>query len=223
MTGSLFISERKKGLLDRSLVAGKQKRPITHFPYVDRNAFHIGASMIEILLANLINQFIVLLGQTALVFVFVSVVFEIPCLGSAALAVCPSSKDSLAFVTVLNTEIYIFAVRPSHLFIDSISGLLLSAVFDEFGACFQLTMGTFFSTLLLSGVVWPLEGMPVFLCYVSYFLPQTIPIEALRSIFVKGLDFERAEVYHGFSVSLAWIILQVLLTIFFFRIRRYSA
>lgn len=88
MTGSLFISERKKGLLDRSLVAGKQKRPITHFPYVDRNAFHIGASMIEILLANLINQFIVLLGQTALVFVFVSVVFEIPCLGSAALAVC---------------------------------------------------------------------------------------------------------------------------------------
>jgi hypothetical protein len=43
--------------------------------------------MTEILLAHLVNQFTILLGQTALVFVCMLAVFNIPCEGNLALAV----------------------------------------------------------------------------------------------------------------------------------------
>ncbi len=43
--------------------------------------------MTEIMLAHLVNQFTVLIGQTALVFLFMLLVFNIACHGSLALAV----------------------------------------------------------------------------------------------------------------------------------------
>jgi hypothetical protein len=46
-----------------------------------------GVQMTEIMLAHLVNQFTVLIGQTALVFLFMLLVFNIACHGSLALAV----------------------------------------------------------------------------------------------------------------------------------------
>lgn len=43
--------------------------------------------MAEILLAHLVNQFAVLLCQTALVFIYMLWIFQIPCVGNLALAV----------------------------------------------------------------------------------------------------------------------------------------
>jgi hypothetical protein len=31
----------------------------------------------------------------------------------------------------------------------------------------QLSLGTFFPSVLLSGILWPIEGMPLFLQYLS--------------------------------------------------------
>ena len=67
LTAAVFINERKQGLLDRSLVAG--------------------VTTTEIMIAHLVNQFTVLMGQTALVFVFMILVFQIPCIGSLTLAI----------------------------------------------------------------------------------------------------------------------------------------
>lgn len=49
--------------------------------------FQTGVQMTEIMLAHLVNQFTVLIGQTALVFLFMLLVFNIACHGSLALAV----------------------------------------------------------------------------------------------------------------------------------------
>jgi hypothetical protein len=46
-----------------------------------------GVQMTEVLLAHLVNQFTILLGQTALVFLCMLAVFNIPCEGNLALAV----------------------------------------------------------------------------------------------------------------------------------------
>lgn len=46
-----------------------------------------GVQMTEIMLAHLVNQFTVLIGQTALVFLFMLLVFNIACNGSLTLAV----------------------------------------------------------------------------------------------------------------------------------------
>lgn len=51
--------------------------------------------MLEIMLAHVANQFIVLLGQTALVFLFVLLVFNTTCHGSLVLAVILSLVQGL--------------------------------------------------------------------------------------------------------------------------------
>ena len=38
----------------------------------------------------------------------------------------------------------------------------------------------------LLGILWPLEGMPKFLRYISYCLPSTYAAEAMRSIMGRG-------------------------------------
>ena len=37
-----------------------------------------------------------------------------------------------------------------------------------------------------SGVLWPLEGMPGWLRYISYCLPSTLPAEAMRGVMGRG-------------------------------------
>ena len=49
----------------------------------------------------------------------------------------------------------------------------------------QLSIGSFYPNLLLSGILWPLEGMPPALQYVAKFLPNTLAcqVNALQIIF----------------------------------------
>ena len=113
MTATIFIVERKAGLLDRSLVAGtsrltkneKKKYKLTTTSILSRSRSHVllflhkyfdaGVQMLDIMLAHVANQFIVLLGQTALVFLFVLLVFKITCHGSLVLAVILSLVQGL--------------------------------------------------------------------------------------------------------------------------------
>ena len=60
--------------------------------------------MLEIMLAHVANQFIVLLGQTALVFLFVLLVFKITCQGSLVLAVILSLVQGLVGLCFGNFE-----------------------------------------------------------------------------------------------------------------------
>ena len=41
-------------------------------------------------------------------------------------------------------------------------------------------------TITLLGIIWPVEGMPKFLRYISYALPTTHAAEAMRSIIGRG-------------------------------------
>ena len=89
LTAGVFVAERKHGLLDRSLVAG-----ILHSSIWRGNLsmslfspFALGVTMTEILFSHLFNMFTVIMGQTALVFVCMLLIFNIPCQGNLALAV----------------------------------------------------------------------------------------------------------------------------------------
>jgi ABC-type multidrug transport system permease subunit len=46
----------------------------------------------------------------------------------------------------------------------------------------QLGLGSFYPNFLLSGIIWPIEGMPVILQYLAFMLPQTYACEAMRSV-----------------------------------------
>ncbi|XP_057380008.1 ABC transporter G family member 20-like [Daphnia carinata] len=181
LTAGVFISERKEGLLDRSLVAGVQ--------------------MTEILLAHLVNQFTVLLGQTALVFLCMLTVFSIPCQGNLVLAV---------FITLLQG-----LCGMSY-------GLLVSSLCDSEISAIHLSLGSFYPTLLLSGIIWPIEGMSPYLRHFSYALPQTYAIEALRSVFARGWGAELPDVYYGILISTGWIFVMLAMSLAVVRIRKHT-
>merc|ERR1712071_208702 len=181
LTAAVFINERKQGLLDRSLVAG--------------------VTTTEIMIAHLVNQFTVLMGQTALVFVFMILVFQIPCIGSLTLAI---------FITLLQGM-----CGMSY-------GFVVSSLCDQETSAIHLSLGSFYPNLLLSGVLWPMEGMPVYLRYISYVLPQTYAVESLRNIFARGWGIDRPEVYWGVVSSFAWIFGLVTLSLFIIRVRKYT-
>jgi ABC-type multidrug transport system permease subunit len=49
-----------------------------------------------------------------------------------------------------------------------------------------MALGSFYPDVLLSGILWPIEGMPIFLRKIVYFLPQTFAIDSLRCVLSRG-------------------------------------
>ena len=100
--------------------------------------------------------------------------------------------------------------------------MVVSSLCDEENSAIQLALGSFYPNLLLSGVIWPMEGMPVYLRYVSYILPQTYAIESLRSVFARGWGIDRQEVWMGIAISFGWIVGMLAFSLLVIRIRKYT-
>ena len=98
----------------------------------------------------------------------------------------------------------------------------MSSLCDQETSAIHLTVGSFYPNLLLSGVLWPMEGMPVYLRYVAYFLPQTYAVEALRNIFARAWGLDRPEVYWGIAISFGWIFALLALSLLVIRVRKYT-
>ncbi|CAL8146182.1 unnamed protein product [Orchesella dallaii] len=177
-SGVTYIAEKKSGTLDRALVAG------------------IGTT--EFMGGYLLIQVVILLGQTGISFLILSLVFNLEIVGSVILALT---------LTVL-------------VGISGMSAGFLIAVFcsDEFQAVL-LAMGTFFPNVLLAGVIWPPEGMVKALQYVSYFLPCTWACESMRSIVSRGWGIMHRDVWPGFLSTLAWTVVYWILTVVVHRIK----
>lgn len=67
-------------------------------------------------------------------------------------------------------------------------GLLISTKADTKDAAGQMAMGTIIPSIFLSGYVFPLDSMPLFFKWVSYFIPTTWLIDAARGIILRGTD-----------------------------------
>ncbi|XP_057369454.1 ABC transporter G family member 20-like [Daphnia carinata] len=182
LTAGVFITERKQGLLDRCLVAGVR--------------------MPEILLSYLINQFTVMVGQTALVYVVMLLVFNIPCQGNLAVAI---------FITLLQGLVGISF------------GLLISTGCDNEMGALSLSQASFLPLLVISGICWPIEGMPLYLRKIAYAMPLTCAIESVRCIFSRGWGVDHSNVYAGVLVSISWIFAFLALCLIVARIRRFAS
>lgn len=66
--------------------------------------------------------------------------------------------------------------------------------------------GSFYPMILLGGLVWPIEGMPIGLQWISKCLPFTIAITSFRNVMSKGMTLKNLEVMNGVGVALIWII-----------------
>ncbi|CAL4139268.1 unnamed protein product, partial [Meganyctiphanes norvegica] len=149
-----------------------------------------GVHTSEVMLSHLVTQMVVMIIQIGLILVFMFPVFGIPCEGSMVLVILLSVLQGLCGMTF---------------------GLMISAASDNEMTAIQLALGCFYPIILLSGIVWPVQGMPQGFRYFSYFLPNTFACESLRAILYKGWGIDHFVVYMGFIVSFIWLIIHALL------------
>ncbi|KAL0122970.1 hypothetical protein PUN28_007554 [Cardiocondyla obscurior] len=93
-------------------------------------------------------------------------------------------------------------------------GFIISVMCRNHTMAHYCSAGSFFPLILLNGCIWPVEGMPKVLRFFSYMLPTTLPSISLRGIIYKGSSISDSEVYFGFLISLGWILLYLIVTIF---------
>ncbi|XP_054159939.1 ABC transporter G family member 20-like [Oppia nitens] len=155
-----------------------------------------GVSPFEFVLSHIILQTILLAIQVGLKLMVAFLVFTIPNRGSIMSAI------ALTFLQGLCGLMF---------------GLMISGVcYDEIYAN-TLGIGTFFPSVMIGGIFWPLQSMPTWLRYFSQALPSTLAIESLRSILLRGWGFERLPVLMGFIVTILWLIFFLINSIIFFK------
>ncbi|XP_071477334.1 ABC transporter G family member 20-like [Diadema antillarum] len=158
-----------------------------------------GVSSGEVSIAHILTQLLVISVQITMVLVFLFAVFKLPNEGSLFLIILMMLIQGLCGMAL---------------------GLLISAVCDSETEAIQLALGSFYPLLLLSGVVWPIEAMPIPLYYIALCLPQTLPAESLRAILGRGWNMAYFDVWIGYvTVTGWWIVLLVSATIVL-RVRR---
>lgn len=125
-------------------------------------------------------------GQTALVLIFMILVFGVQCKGDIGWVIVLTILQGLCGMCF---------------------GFVISAICELERNAIQLALGSFYPTLLLSGVIWPIEGMPWILRSISLFLPLTMATTSLRSMLTRGWSITTPDVYYGFCATLAWILI----------------
>jgi ABC-type polysaccharide/polyol phosphate export permease len=70
----------------------------------------------------------------------------------------------------------------------------------------------FVPMLLLSGIIWPIEGMQLGLRNFAKCLPFTLPAVTLRNIIFKGHGLANKYVLYSFGVIIFWLITFLILT-----------
>lgn len=153
----------------------------------------------EILFSHVVTQFVVMCGQTALVLIFMILVFGVQCKGDIGWVIVLTILQGLCGMCF---------------------GFVISAICELERNAIQLALGSFYPTLLLSGVIWPIEGMPTILRYISIFLPLTMATTSLRAMLTRGWDIVETDVYMGFISTIVWIALFLTISLLVLKFKR---
>ena len=65
--------------------------------------------------------------------------------------------------------------------------MLISAIVRDENEAMEAAVGSVFPAMLLSGIIWPVEGMPAWVKFLSNFSPLTHNAEAIRSVASRGI------------------------------------
>ena len=160
----------------------------------------VGVSHIEILISQLVTNMFIAMAQVAILLITCLGIFGIEYQGHLYLVAI------LAFLQSLNGMTF---------------GMAISTIADTENTATMLALGIFYPILVLSGVLWPIEAMHQTLRYVSYCIPLTMPIRAMRSIMSRGWDLDKSQVVGGFLASFGWIIGVFIISILLVRIRKH--
>jgi ABC-2 type transport system permease protein len=97
----------------------------------------------------------------------------------------------LVFGVPLSGSVLTFALGAIlFLFVTTGLGVLISLVSQNQGQAIQLAFMTLLPQVLLSGMVFPLEAMPIGVRWISYLLPLTYFTQISRGVMVRGTPID---------------------------------
>ncbi|CAF1454547.1 unnamed protein product [Rotaria sordida] len=158
-----------------------------------------GVTTIEVMFAHIVVKFFIQAIQIILLLVFADVIFKVEIKGSIFLAA------TLIFLEGLCGMSY---------------GLLISSLCEQETEVMQVALGSVFPVFLVSGVIWPLEGMSPAMRFLSNFSPLTHPIEAMRCIAARGWSIFYFKVWFGFVNASAWSVGFFIIAAILFALRK---
>jgi len=122
----------------------------------------------ELLLGKIIPNLVVAYGQMTMALIVAHYVFDVPIRGSLTLLYVLAAAFMLGTLGI---------------------GIFLSAVSRTVPQAMQLTFLTFLPSIYLSGLLFPIEGMPLVAQYLSAVIPLTYFLRIVRGIVLKGVGF----------------------------------
>jgi ABC-2 type transport system permease protein len=122
----------------------------------------------ELLLGKIIPNLLVAYGQMTMALLLAHYVFEVPIRGSLPLLYVLSASYMLGTLGI---------------------GIFISAVSRTVSQAMQLSFLTFLPSIYLSGMLFPIEGMPPAAQYLTTVIPLTYFLRIIRGIVLKGVDF----------------------------------
>ncbi|KAK3590643.1 hypothetical protein CHS0354_013676 [Potamilus streckersoni] len=179
LTTLSFVLEKKEGLLDRSLAAGM--------------------TSVEIMLAHVMTQLVVMAVQVAILLVCALLIFHVPYEGPL---------------------IWVIVLVLLQGFCGMALGMIFSSICDNESSAIQCALGSVYPMLLLSGIIWPVEAIPTWMRYISYSLPMTYAADALRCVLSRGWDITLMPVWRGFLTTMGWSLGLLLIAAIILRIKQ---
>jgi ABC-2 type transport system permease protein len=123
----------------------------------------------EIMLGKIAPNLVVAYGQMTLALAVAHYVFHVPIRGSVPLLYVVSAIFMLGTLGI---------------------GLFVSTVARTVPQAMQLSLLTFLPSVYLSGLLFPLEGMPLPAQYLAHILPITYFLRIVRGIILKGIGLD---------------------------------
>jgi ABC-2 type transport system permease protein len=122
----------------------------------------------ELLLGKIVPNLGVAYGQMTMALLVAHFVFDVPIRGSLPLLYALSATFMLGTLGI---------------------GIFISAVSRTVPAAMQLAFVTFLPSIYLSGLLFPIEGMPTAAQYLASVIPLTYFLRIVRGIVLKGVGF----------------------------------
>ncbi|KYN29987.1 ABC transporter G family member 20, partial [Trachymyrmex cornetzi] len=151
-----------------------------------------GVKTEDILLSHILIQSISIAIHTAMIVLLFFPVWGLECKGSI-------------FTVIILTFLIGFC--------GLMHGFIISVMCKDHTMAHYCSVGSFFPLIVMSGCIWPVEGMPKGLRWISYALPTTLPSISLRGVIYKGYSISESQVYIGFLLSAGWILCSFMVTV----------
>ncbi|KAG5313795.1 ABCGK protein, partial [Acromyrmex insinuator] len=150
-----------------------------------------GVKTDEILVSHILIQSIIIIIHTAMIMLLYFSIWELECKGS-----------------IFDIIILTFLMG----FCGLMYGFVISIMWKDYVMANFTSTGSFV-VLIFCRCIWPIEGMPKELRWISYILPTTLPSISMRGIIYKGYSVFEQQVYIGFIIVVGWILFYFIVTI----------